>query len=167
MWCIRVLIGIDSYWERNFHVFLWTICSPPPTNQFSQIKGDGEEMCLWATLYEYILGWHQVILSSRQLGLLLVTFSPFHNSPKSERRNIFCFILFSPAQFFLPLILNFLAKSYRIINILKNIFKLYNFKTPDSPKCTFSNLLSYSNFTFECQQLSTVSLTFHYLCSKF
>ena len=101
-------------------------------------------MCLTATLYECILGWHQVILSSKQLGLLLVTFSPFHNSPKSERRNFFCFKVFSTPQFFLPLILNFLAKPYRKIKILKNILKLYNFKTPDSPKWTFSNLLSYS-----------------------
>ena len=84
-------------------------------------------MCLRATLYECILGWHQVILSLKQLGLLLVTFSPFHNSPKSERRNIFCFKVFSTAQFFLPLILNFLAKPYRKIKILKKYIKTVQF----------------------------------------
>ena len=154
MWCIRVLYRHRSLLREKFSCFTLNYLFPTSHQPiFSKKKknGGGEEMCLWATLYEYILGWHQVILSLRQLGLLLVTFSPFHNSPKSERRNIFCFILFSPAQFFLPLILNFLSKPYRKINILKNIFKLYNFKTPDSPKCAFSNLLSYSNFIFECQ----------------
>lgn len=71
----------------------------PPTN-FLKKKKKKEEICLKANLYEYILSWHQVIRSSKQLGLLLVTFSPFHNSPKSERRNIFLLQTFFPSLVF-------------------------------------------------------------------
>ena len=133
---------------------------------FSNKRGWGRNVLMGYFIWVYpgLAPGNSVLEAIRIITGNFLSFSQFTEVRKEKH---FCFILFSPGQFFLPLILNFLAKSYRIINILKNIFKLYNFKTPDSPKCTFSNLLSYSNFTFECQQLSTVSLTFHYLCSKF